>query len=81
MAGLLKRRSLLAISIMLGATSPWTMSKEPSNILVILTDDLDYGDLGFAGSQEINTPATPPTCSCRPISFNREASSDVRGSL
>ena len=52
-------RGLLALLTFLGAPVIWGMeakSQERPNVLLILTDDQGYGDLGVHGNDVLNTP-------------------------
>lgn len=47
-------RILIALIVLIPSLA--IAATEPPNVLVILADDLGYGDLGFTGSTEIYTP-------------------------
>jgi arylsulfatase A-like enzyme len=52
-------RVLLALSLALVGTTPLTaqtQAKRPPNILIILSDDVGYGEYGFQGNKQIPTP-------------------------
>lgn len=45
----------LTFGLLLGSTGIWSQQKAP-NIIIILTDDQGYGDVGFNGCKDIPTP-------------------------
>ena len=48
------RVGLLMVGLLFCSVISWSDSRP--NVLIILADDLGYGDVGFTGSQEIQTP-------------------------
>jgi arylsulfatase A-like enzyme len=51
------KRLLLAFTLlMMGAAPLQAQAKKPANILIILCDDVGYGEFGFQGRKDIPTP-------------------------
>ncbi|MCI0377014.1 MAG: sulfatase-like hydrolase/transferase [Gemmataceae bacterium] len=49
-------RSLVALGVLLFAGSPLYAQVKKTNILIILCDDVGYGEFGFQGNKQIPTP-------------------------
>ncbi len=47
---------VLALAIILAGCQPKDTEPGPPNLIVILTDDQGWGDVGFNGSTDIHTP-------------------------
>ena len=52
---MLARRILIALAI-LTCTAPSVVAANVANVIVLLADDLGYGDLGFQGGKDVATP-------------------------
>jgi arylsulfatase A-like enzyme len=51
------RRWLLGVAVvLLGGVPVQAQAKKPANILIILCDDVGYGEFGFQGSKDVPTP-------------------------
>ena len=48
--------SLFALAALLGCSTPPESLQPPPNIILILTDDQGFGDVGFHGNPDIRTP-------------------------
>ncbi len=53
---LLPLRPLIGLALLVGLLRAESMDTRPPNVLVILVDDLGWGDLSIHGSQDIRTP-------------------------
>ena len=50
-------RFLLAFTFVgIGAAPAFAATKKPANVIVILSDDVGYGEYGFQGNKDIPTP-------------------------
>src|SRR5438094_2970687 len=49
-------RSLVTILLVLGAIGPAQAADPPPNVLIVITDDQGFGDLGRHGNPAIKTP-------------------------
>ena len=53
---MLYRRLLLALALILAAVPHAVAAERPPNVVLILADDLGYGDLGCYGAKDVRTP-------------------------